>query len=91
MVIINHGNGVKTIYVHLLAKPMDGIKKGKHVDQGQLIGLMGTTGRSTGPHLHFGVWLEPQGRRSDQIHGHGPRRRSTGSRAAHVRPPIGAR
>lgn len=61
VVILSHGNGIKTIYVHLQARPVDGIKKGKHVDQGQLIGLMGSTGRSTGPHLHFGVWLNRKG------------------------------
>jgi len=61
VVIISHGNGVKTIYVHLIAKPMDGVKSGKDVDRGQLIGLMGSSGRSTGPHLHFGVWANRVG------------------------------
>ena len=61
VVVISHGNGVKTIYVHLIAKPMDGIKKGKNVDRGQIVGLMGSSGRSTGPHLHFGVWLYGKG------------------------------
>jgi murein DD-endopeptidase MepM/ murein hydrolase activator NlpD len=61
VVVISHGNGIKTIYVHLIPKPMDGISRGKHVDQGQLIGRMGSSGRSTGPHLHFGVWDHHKG------------------------------
>lgn len=55
VVVIDHGHGLKTIYVHLQARDVDGVKKGKHVDKGQLIGYMGSTGRSTGPHLHFGL------------------------------------
>ncbi len=61
VVIISHGNGIKTIYVHLQARDIHGVAKGRHVDQGQLIGLMGMTGRATGPHLHFGVWLDHNG------------------------------
>ena len=61
VVIISHGNGVKTVYVHLQARDIDGVKQGRQVDQGQLIGLMGSSGRSTGPHLHFGVWLNGKG------------------------------
>jgi murein DD-endopeptidase MepM/ murein hydrolase activator NlpD len=57
MVIINHGNGLRTMYAHLRAKPVDGIERGAHVFQGQLIGLMDMTGRATGPHLHFAVYL----------------------------------
>jgi murein DD-endopeptidase MepM/ murein hydrolase activator NlpD len=61
VVVIGHGQGVKTIYVHLQARDVPGVKKGKHVDRGQFIGYMGSTGRSTGPHLHFGVWLNHVG------------------------------
>ncbi len=57
MVIIDHGNGLRTMYAHLRAKPVDGITKGAQVVQGQLIGLMDMTGRATGPHLHFAVYL----------------------------------
>jgi murein DD-endopeptidase MepM/ murein hydrolase activator NlpD len=57
MVIIDHGNGLRTMYAHMRAKPVDGIKKGAHVFQGQLIGLMDMTGHATGPHLHFAVYL----------------------------------
>jgi murein DD-endopeptidase MepM/ murein hydrolase activator NlpD len=57
MVIINHGNGLRTMYAHLRAKEVDGVSRGTHVYQGQLIGLMDMTGRATGPHLHFAVYL----------------------------------
>lgn len=57
LVIIDHGNGLRTLYAHLRAKPVDGIERGAHVFQGQLIGLMDMTGRATGPHLHFAVYL----------------------------------
>lgn len=49
-IIIDHGNGYTTLYAHLnkLAAVV-----GQVVDQGELIGYLGTTGNSTGPHLHF--------------------------------------
>jgi murein DD-endopeptidase MepM/ murein hydrolase activator NlpD len=55
VVVINHGNNVVSIYVHLIAQQMPGVHKGAHVDMGDVIGLMGMTGRATGVHLHFGV------------------------------------
>ena len=51
-VIINHGNGMRTLYAHadrLL------VKTGEAVSQGQIIAKVGSTGNSTGPHLHFEV------------------------------------
>jgi murein DD-endopeptidase MepM/ murein hydrolase activator NlpD len=51
---ISHSNGLQTAYAHMNGfKP--GLKNGSRVKQGQVIGYVGTTGRSTGPHLHFEV------------------------------------
>ena len=52
-VIINHGNGYQTLYGHM-SKIL--AKKGQHVEQTTKIGLVGSTGYSTGPHLHFTVY-----------------------------------
>jgi murein DD-endopeptidase MepM/ murein hydrolase activator NlpD len=55
-VLIRHANGYKTAYAHLKGFAR-GIRKGKRVDQGDIIAYVGTTGRSTGPHLHYEVHL----------------------------------
>ena len=52
MVMIDHGNGYQTLYAHMGAV---GIGCGASVSQGGYIGIAGSTGRSTGPHLHFEV------------------------------------
>jgi murein DD-endopeptidase MepM/ murein hydrolase activator NlpD len=49
---INHGNGFHTIYGHMSAVL---VKTGQVVTRGQEIGLMGATGRASGPHLHFEI------------------------------------
>jgi len=49
---VTHSNGYKTMYLHL-KNYARGIKKGKRVSQGQVIGYVGSTGMSTGPHLDF--------------------------------------
>lgn len=62
-VIIQHGSGNTTLYGHLNSYAC---QKGDYVTQGQTIGYSGTTGNSTGPHLHFGItegglssWVDP--------------------------------
>lgn len=52
VVIIKHHNGFKTLYAHQ-SRFAAGLKKGASVDQGQLIGYVGSTGWATGPHLHY--------------------------------------
>lgn len=51
-IVLDHGAGVKTTYNHLQSKD---VRKGQQVAQGQKIALLGTTGNSTGCHLHFEV------------------------------------
>ena len=53
MVEINHGNGYKTRYAH--CKELN-VKVGDVVRKGDIIAEMGSSGRSTGPHVHFEVY-----------------------------------
>jgi len=54
-VMIRHKNGLKSLYAHLNSFNKK-IRVGSYVKQGQFIGRVGSTGRSTGPHLHFGLY-----------------------------------
>ncbi len=54
LIIIDHGNGLQTLYAHL-HRINKNIVKGAQVEQKQTIGTVGSTGRSTGPHLHLGI------------------------------------
>jgi murein DD-endopeptidase MepM/ murein hydrolase activator NlpD len=56
-VIIDHDNGVRTLYGHL-SKVL--VQRGQRVDRGVVVGLTGNTGRSSGPHLHYEVYVKGQ-------------------------------
>ena len=76
-VIIYHGkmsdgNTYSTLYAHMRSVATSA---GKYVKQGELIGYVGTTGNSTGNHLHLEVWkgrLQGQRREPPQLHPHPP-------------------
>ena len=51
-VVVSHGNGNTTLYAHLSARS---VKEGDTVKQGQVVGKVGSTGRSTGNHLHYEI------------------------------------
>lgn len=61
-VVIDHGFGVRTSYCHLSATP---VLQGARIARGETFALSGNTGRSTGPHLHYGIriagrWVDPE-------------------------------
>jgi len=56
-IVISHSDHLQTLYGHM-SRFAAGIREGGHVNQGQVIGYVGSTGRSTGPHLHFEVRVD---------------------------------
>ena len=65
IVMIAHSSSLLTMYAHMTAKALPGIRAGAQVSLGQLIGTENTTGHSTGCHLHWGVrlngtWVNPR-------------------------------
>jgi murein DD-endopeptidase MepM/ murein hydrolase activator NlpD len=54
-VVLDHGLGIYTLYGHLSSLH---VKTGDMVEAGAVLGKVGTTGRSTGPHLHWGLTVD---------------------------------
>ena len=54
-ITVQHANGMRSLYAHM-SRYRKGLRVGSRVPQGKVIGYVGSTGRSTGPHLHFGMY-----------------------------------
>ncbi len=57
-VIVKHKYGFATVYGHLNRRPL--VKAGQQVERGAVLGYLGSTGLSTGPHVHYEVWIAEQ-------------------------------
>jgi len=66
LIKIQHSDGYMTLYAHQRAFRR-GMKRGKYVKKGQTIGYVGTTGLSTGPHLHFGLYKNGHARNPARV------------------------
>lgn len=64
MVVIAHGDDIFTVYAH---NKKNKVKKGERVDKGQVIALVGNTGRSTGPHVHYEIRVKNKVRNPAQF------------------------
>ena len=53
-IVLDHGQGVVSIYIHMNSL---NVKEGDEVKEGDKIGAVGSTGRASGPHLHFGLYV----------------------------------
>ena len=85
-VVIDHGYGFETRYAHLSDFR---VKRGQRVERGDVVGLMGSTGYSTGPHLHFE--LHPTGPAAAAINPYPRLRNAEGRTGVVVSPPKGWR
>jgi murein DD-endopeptidase MepM/ murein hydrolase activator NlpD len=54
VVYVDHGSGVISMYAHL---SQIAVKPGDNLQQGDIVGAVGSTGRATGPHLHWSLYL----------------------------------
>ena len=54
-VVVSHSDGTSTLYAHMSSRA---VKQGQVVKQGDVVGYVGTTGRSTGNHLHFEIRVD---------------------------------
>jgi len=66
LVIVEHDNGMITLYAH---NRVNLAATGQRVDNNGAIALTGSTGRSTGPHLHFEAWLDGENITSEFLEG----------------------
>lgn len=64
LLMVDHGNGLVSSFMHL--SRFD-VVEGQRVRQGEVLGAIGTTGRSTGPHLHWSMTLVQPGVRNDEV------------------------
>jgi murein DD-endopeptidase MepM/ murein hydrolase activator NlpD len=75
LIVIQHGERFQTKYAHL-NDYANGVKKGKRITQGDIIGYVGTTGGATGPHLHYEFLMDGVHRNSRTIHDQLPKAKS---------------
>ncbi len=64
VLIIDHGSGVKTLFAHLGRLT---VETGEWVKRGQQVALQGATGKVTGPHVHFEVWIDGENRNPAEL------------------------
>ncbi len=65
-IILRHGQDYRTLYAHL-SRYAKGVRKGKWVKKGQVIGYVGSTGLSTGPHLHYEIHVAGKARNPQSL------------------------